>query len=79
VSQRSRDRNQLIVSLFLRQTVGWIGTLLPISCSSAMQSRPPRHGHIPSAATTTPDMRNIFVGPAHPAWWRPAILFPGCW
>jgi hypothetical protein len=31
VSQRSRDRNQLIVSyMFLRQTVGWIGTLLPI-------------------------------------------------
>ena len=31
VRQRSRDTNELIVSyLFLRQTVGWIGTLLPI-------------------------------------------------
>lgn len=30
--QRSRDTNELIVSyLFLRQTVGWIGTLLPIA------------------------------------------------
>ncbi len=31
MSQRSRNRNELIVSyMFLRQAVGWIGALLPI-------------------------------------------------
>ena len=31
MSERSPDNNELIVNyMFLRQTVGWIGTLLPI-------------------------------------------------
>ena len=63
MSQRSRDRNELIVSyLFLRQTVGWIGTLLPIVLlvGNAISSAAPRPDSISGYYYT--DMRNIFVG-----------------
>jgi hypothetical protein len=63
VSQRSRDRNQLIVSyMFLRQIVGWIGTLLPIVllAGSAISSTTPRPYSISGYYYT--DMRNVFVG-----------------
>jgi hypothetical protein len=63
VSQRSRDRNELIVSdLFLRQTVGWMGTLLPIVLlvGNAISSSAPRPDSISGYYYT--DMRNIFVG-----------------
>lgn len=63
MTQRSRDRNELIVSyLFLRQTVGWIGTLLPIVLlvGNAISSSAPRPDSISGYYYT--DMRNIFVG-----------------
>jgi hypothetical protein len=63
VSQRSRDRNQLIVSyMFLRQIVGWIGTLLPIVllAGNAISSTTPRPYSISGYYYT--DMRNVFVG-----------------
>ncbi|MGH3255061.1 MAG: hypothetical protein ACRDOU_06550 [Streptosporangiaceae bacterium] len=63
MSQRSRDRNELIVSdLFLRQTVGWMGTLLPIVLlvGNAISSSAPRPDSISGYYYT--DMRNIFVG-----------------
>jgi hypothetical protein len=63
VSRRSRDGNQLIVSyMFLRQTVGWIGTLLPIVLlvGNAISSTTPRPYSISGYYYT--DMRNIFVG-----------------
>lgn len=61
--QRSRDGNQLIVSyMFLRQTVGWTGTLLPIVllvglAISSTESRPDS-----MSGYYYTDMRNIFVG-----------------
>ena len=61
--QRSADGNQLIVSyMFLRKTVGWIGTLLPIVllvgvAISSTQSRPDS-----MSGYYYTDMRNIFVG-----------------
>jgi hypothetical protein len=63
VDQRNPSRNQLIVSyLFLRQTVGWIGTLLPIGLlvGSAISSTAPRPDSMSGYYYT--DMRNIFVG-----------------
>ena len=63
MTQRSRDRNELIVSyLFLRQMVGWIGTLLPIVLlvGNAISSSAPRPDSISGYYYT--DMRNIFVG-----------------
>jgi len=63
VNQRRRDRNELIVSyLFLRQAVGWIGTLLPIVLlvGNAISSATPRPGSVSGYYYT--DMRNIFVG-----------------
>ena len=61
--QRSAAGNQLIVSyMFLRQTVGWIGTLLPIVllvgvAISSTESRPDS-----MSGYYYTDMRNIFVG-----------------
>lgn len=61
--QRSADGNQLIVSyMFLRQIVGWIGTLLPIVllvgvAISSTESRPDS-----MSGYYYTDMRNIFVG-----------------
>jgi hypothetical protein len=63
VSQRSPDRNQLIVSyMFLRQTVGWIGTLLPVVLlvGATTSSTAPRPDSMSGYYYT--DMRNIFVG-----------------
>jgi hypothetical protein len=63
VSQRSRDRNELIVSyMFLRQTVGWIGTLLPVVllAGNAISSTTPRPDSMSGYYYT--DMRNILVG-----------------
>lgn len=63
MKQRSRDRNELIVSyLFLRQVVGWIGTLLPIVLlvGNAISSTAPRPDSMSGYYYT--DMRNIFVG-----------------
>jgi hypothetical protein len=63
MSQRSRNGNELIVSyMFLRQTVGWIGTLLPIVllAGNAISSAAPRPGSISGYYYT--DMRNVFVG-----------------
>jgi len=63
VTQRRPDRNQLIVSyMFLRQTVGWIGTLLPIVLlvGNAISSATPRPTSMSGYYYT--DMRNIFVG-----------------
>ena len=60
---RSRAKNELIVSyLFLRQTVGWIGTLLPIVLlvGNAVSSSAPRPDSMSGYYYT--DMRNIFVG-----------------
>jgi hypothetical protein len=61
--RRSADGNQLIVCyMFLRQVVGWIGTLLPIVllvgvAISSTQSRPDS-----MSGYYYTDMRNIFVG-----------------
>jgi hypothetical protein len=63
VSQRSRDGNELIVSYtFLRQTIGWIGTLLPIVllAGNAISSTAPRPTSISGYYYT--DMRNVLVG-----------------
>jgi hypothetical protein len=63
MKQRSRDRNELIVSyLFLRQVVGWIGTLLPVVLlvGNAISSTAPRPDSMSGYYYT--DMRNIFVG-----------------
>jgi hypothetical protein len=63
VSQRSPERNQLIVSyMLLRQAVGWIGTLLPIVLivGNAISSTTPRPGSMSGYYYT--DMRNIFIG-----------------
>jgi hypothetical protein len=63
VGQRNPDRNELIVSyMFLRQTVGWIGTLLPIVLlvGNAISSTAPRPDSMSGYYYT--DMRNIFVG-----------------
>jgi hypothetical protein len=63
VSQRSRDGNELIVSYtFLRQTIGWIGTLLPIALlvGNAISSTAPRPTSISGYYYT--DMRNVLVG-----------------
>jgi hypothetical protein len=62
-SQRSPALNQLIVSyMFLRQTVGWIGTLLPVVLlvGAAISSTAPRPDSMSGYYYT--DMRNIFVG-----------------
>ena len=61
--QRSPDGNQLIVSyMFLRQTVGWIGTLLPfvLLFGLPISSTEPRPDSMSGYYYT--DMRNIFVG-----------------
>jgi hypothetical protein len=61
--QRSPERNQLIISyMFLRQAVGWIGTLLPIGLlvGNAISSTTPRPDSMSGYYYT--DMRNIFVG-----------------
>ena len=61
--QRSPDGNQLIVSyMFLRQIVGWIGTLLPIVLlvGLAISSTAGRPDSMSGYYYT--DMRNIFVG-----------------
>jgi hypothetical protein len=61
--RRSAEGNQLIVCyMFLRQVVGWIGTLLPIVllvgvAISSTQSRPDS-----MSGYYYTDMRNIFVG-----------------
>ena len=63
VNERSRDNNELIVSyLFLRRTVGWIGTLLPIVLlvGNALTSTAPRPDSLSGYYYT--DMRNVFVG-----------------
>ena len=63
MSQRSPERNQLIVSyMFLRQTVGWIGTLLPVVLlvGAAISSTASRPDSMSGYYYT--DMRNIFVG-----------------
>jgi hypothetical protein len=63
VVQRSRDKNQLIMSyLVLRQSVGWIGTLLPVVLivGDAISSTSPRPDSMSGYYYT--DMRNIFVG-----------------
>jgi hypothetical protein len=63
VSQRSPDENQLIVSyMFLRQAVGWIGTLLPVVlvAGNAISSTQPRPDSMSGYYYT--DMRNVFVG-----------------
>lgn len=63
MNQRRRARNELIVSyLFLRQAVGWIGTLLPIVLlvGNAISSATPRPDSVSGYYYT--DMRNIFVG-----------------
>ncbi|HTX29187.1 MAG TPA: hypothetical protein VME19_19455 [Streptosporangiaceae bacterium] len=63
MSQRSRDGNELIVSyMFLRQTIGWIGTLLPIVllAGNAISSSAPRPDSISGYYYT--DMRNVLVG-----------------
>lgn len=60
--QRSRDRNALIVSyLFLRQTVGWIGTLLPIVLLAGAAFTSTARPDSMSGYYYT-DMRNAFVG-----------------
>jgi hypothetical protein len=62
-NQRSPEGNQLIVSyMFLRQTVGWIGTLLPavLLAGAAISSKASRPGSMSGYYYT--DMRNIFVG-----------------
>ena len=60
--QRSRDRNELIVSyLFLRQTVGWIGTLLPVVLLAGAAFTSAARPDSMSGYYYT-DMRNTFVG-----------------
>ena len=62
-NQRSPRGNQLIVSyMFLRQTVGWIGTLLPavLIVGVAVSSAASLPGSMSGYYYT--DMRNIFVG-----------------
>ena len=61
--QRSPGGNQLIVSyMFLRQTVGWIGTLLPwvLLVGLAISSTAGRPDSMSGYYYT--DMRNVFVG-----------------
>jgi hypothetical protein len=63
VAERKRTENQLVINyLYLRKTVGWIGTLLPVVLIS---------GNALFFTTTLPDsmssyyytnMRNVFVG-----------------
>lgn len=63
MDQRSPDGNQLIVSyMFLRKTVGWIGTLLPVVLivGNLISSTTPRPGSMSGYYYT--DMRNVFVG-----------------
>jgi len=62
VSERSRDKNELIVNyMFLRQTVGWIGTLLPIVLLAGAAFTSNARPDSMSGYYYT-DMRNIFVG-----------------
>jgi hypothetical protein len=63
VSQRTAEKNQLIVSyLVLRQAVGWVGTLLPVVLvvGNAIFSTASRPDSMSGYYYT--DMRNIFVG-----------------
>lgn len=63
MSHRSPDRNELIVShMFLRQTVGWIGSLLPIVLlvGTSISSTALRPDSISGYYDT--DMRKIFAG-----------------
>lgn len=63
MSHRSPDRNELIVShMFLRQTVGWIGSLLPIVLlvGTSISSTALRPDSISGYYYT--DMRKIFAG-----------------
>jgi hypothetical protein len=63
VGQRSKDQNQLVISyLFLRKTVGWIGTLLPVVLISgnALFFAASLPGSMSGYYYT--HMRNIFVG-----------------
>jgi hypothetical protein len=63
VSQRTAEKNQLIVSyLVLRQAVGWVGTLLPVVLvvGNAISSTASRPDSMSGYYYT--DMRNIFVG-----------------
>ena len=63
MAERKRDQNQLVINyLYLRKTVGWIGTLLPVVLIA---------GNALFFTTTLPDsmssyyytsMRNVFVG-----------------
>ena len=63
MTERKRDQNQLVINyLYLRKTVGWIGTLLPIVLIA---------GNAMFFTTALPDsmssyyytnMRNVFVG-----------------
>jgi len=63
MTERKRDQNQLVINyLYLRKTVGWIGTLLPVVLIA---------GNALFFTTTLPDsmssyyythMRNVFVG-----------------
>ena len=62
MSERSPDKNGLIVSyMFLRQTVGWIGTLLPIVLLAGAAFTSTARPDSMSGYYYT-DMRNIFVG-----------------
>jgi hypothetical protein len=63
VSQRRPEGSQLVVSyMFLRQAVGWIGTLLPVVLlvGNAISATTPRPDSMSGYYYT--DMRNIFVG-----------------
>lgn len=62
MNERSRDKNELIVNyMFLRQTVGWIGTLLPIVLLAGGAFTSTARPDSMSGYYYT-DMRNIFVG-----------------
>jgi hypothetical protein len=62
VNKRSPEKNGLIVSyLFLRQTVGWIGTLLPVVLLAGAAVTSNARPDSMSGYYYT-DMRNIFVG-----------------
>jgi hypothetical protein len=63
MNQRSREKNELIVSyMVLRQLVGWIGILLPIVLivGNALVSHASRPGSMSGYYYT--GMRNVFVG-----------------
>jgi len=63
VVQRSTEKNQLVVSyMSLRQTVGWIGSLLPIALllGNALIFHASRPGSMSGYYYT--GMRNVFVG-----------------